>query len=254
MTGKSTLEEKLERLAAAGMAEPGGRRIEGEGDELITGILREIDDIVLPRRLIFETPLGRKAICEVTRRRILRVSGNVGASEAIAGTDLSADDVTERDDLRAYFNGLIAGASFLRVTSAALGRDVSPADIGVSARHLADSWGLRFERADSEEAAARLDDYLAELGKDVSAWILSGGDDQASSGDADAVGELETLLAGDSPPILPDGQTIAFASVSRPDLSVAYIVARFGTTHLSLRLPNESAVEAARLWRKVVAR
>lgn len=250
MTDKAALENKLERLAASGMTAGGARSLTGTPDDILRLILREIDDIVLPRTLRLEGA-GRRAVsCEVTSRRLVRLLGAVGgAAGSVEGQTLANDD-SMHQPVRAYLEALIGQSPSVLATLHPLGRDVAAGEMGISARALADAWGLALDPRTDLSSGALVAGLVEGVGDTVLAW-QSSGDTPDSGGSDTLVDELAQLPLGSDSPLLPSGAAVAISAMVQSDDETAICVARRGETTLAMMIRADAVPAALRIWRQL---
>lgn len=253
MSDETSLERKLERLAASGLATGASRQLTGDPDGLLRQILIEIDDTVLPRSLRLEASATRAATIEIKGRRLLKVLGNVGpASAHLEGRPLDAEGEDDTAALKAYFEALVGSAKTVRATMQPLDRTPSAGELGLSARALADAWSINLEpRADADgpRVAAGL---ISDLGDAVLGWRIDGETQQAGGSDV-AVATLSDLPLAPDTPLLSPSARYAMAVIHRRDGESAIVVARIETTTVALHLAAQAATRAVSLWRKIAA-
>ncbi len=191
MTDKARLQNRLEKLAAFGVAGPRGRLLDLAGPGGALGaVLREIDETALPQRLIFQSSTTRLLTCEASGRRIITADA---PSQSVAGAVLP-DDPAGLDALKAAIETGFAGAAPVFVNGATIDQAGSLGDSGVSASALAEAWGIPIggETATPPPLAAILD----AVGGLATAWVRVGHEGTTGrGGDPGHSAELETLAA-----------------------------------------------------------
>ncbi|MEO1455812.1 MAG: hypothetical protein AAFV31_18555 [Pseudomonadota bacterium] len=248
MTDKTTLDQKLERLAASGLAPGGAHTLSGNADDILRRILRQIDDIVLPRSLRLESAGRRVVTCDVTARRLVRVAGLGGAVAGVEGQTLGDD--TMHEPLRAYFEALVASGAPLQATVTELDRAVEAGEMGVSARALADAWGLPLEPRALLTGDRLIETLVNGLGDAVLAWRSDGATHQ-SGGSDELAQDLTALPLGPDTPLLPPGISPVMTTITLADGEVAICTARAADTTLALSVKAAAANDVLRLWRQL---
>ncbi|MEO0654194.1 MAG: hypothetical protein AAFY77_04935 [Pseudomonadota bacterium] len=250
MSEKATLEQKLNRLTASGVAAGGARALTGPPETLLHLILREIDDIVLPRVLHLDIAGGRNVSCEVTSRRLLRVLGKVGgAAGKLDGTALAADDAETVAKLRAYLEAAIGKSTAVAATHKMLERSVEPGEMGISALALAEAWGMPLDGGASRDARAVVEDLAAHAGDAVLAWHVEGGD---AGGDPALIATLKELPLGPDGGLLASTPGPALSLVQRADGSVL-VVGRQGATGFALAAQPAAKDALVARWRSLTS-
>ena len=131
---------RLQALQAASLRAPGGARVIAAMAEAnpLAALLREVNETVLPRSLMFESSGGSSLTLEVAGRRVLRlasVTGLVGAEACIAAATL---DDEQKDDLIKLLQGVATPRHELRVVTAPVDREVDGVSVGLPVALLAD--------------------------------------------------------------------------------------------------------------------
>lgn len=219
---------RLQALQAASHRAPGGARVIATitGTSPLSALLREVNETVLPRSLIFESSVGSSLTLEVAGRRVLRVAavtGLVGAEKCIEAPTLEDE---HKDDLIKLFQGVAAPRHELRVMTAPVLREVDGVSVGLPVALLADLCLIELNEVESAEPepeepeveAAPLDDtrppasgsadasgdqaeldFLGRLARDTGpamvSWLISGGaDDGLTEGPEEMVSHLRGFL------------------------------------------------------------
>lgn len=266
MNGKATLEARLARLAAAGVAGPEGRPIRATSKHgLPARLLSEIAATVLPRRLGFSTASGAEVTLAAANGRLLRVESATGAPAFLGMDDVLGrafdPDGAEQDAerIRDLLEGLTNGTDTVFVRAEALPDSFDPERAGLSAPRLAEAWGIELEPAEREEPAIMIDNFLSAAQAAVRAWIMTGPETSESegSGDDDLVDELRAFAearreTGDTETLtkIASGEPWAFLALHRSagaeDMTV--IVAVDGLL-LYLAVDGERLGDVADAWR-----
>jgi hypothetical protein len=191
VTDRSALEQRLQRLASAGFGDGAVRTIRADDpDGLLRAILFEADTVVMPRELRLEGASGAGLALEVANRRVLRARAPTeGAEPALMHP--AGPETQER--LRKMLLAMIGSGAEVRVQHTALGREIDPAEPGISVAAIAESWGLALSKPPREDDAVVLDAFLSASGDDLPAWVMISGEVSESFGDDDLVEGLVAL-------------------------------------------------------------
>lgn len=190
MSQGGSLHRRLAQLAAAGLGQGAGRTVRAAGrEELSRTILREADTIVMPRELRVEGAAGQGLALEVASRRILRVRDLDDPSGERA---LLLDAAGVGDALRDKIGALAAAGSAVRLVHGRVGRDIDPAEPGISVRALAEAWNVTLETPLPGAAGEVLDTFLSGEAGALLAGVMFAGETSESFGDEKLV---EALLA-----------------------------------------------------------
>ncbi|WP_431297957.1 hypothetical protein [Tabrizicola sp. BL-A-41-H6] len=213
---------RLRALQAPATFAPGALRVIGGPGMAspLAALLREINETLLGRSLVFSTDAGATLSLDVAGRRVLRVTAASGIAGAEACLGVPALDDANREDLAGVFSALTASGSTLRVIAAPLGRSEG-LSVGLPVARLADHLGidLNDEGADSVEAEAEaeavesvgdgvepeaeagpetvgfLQAFVAQMGDGLAAWLIRSGDEeQGRFGPEEMVAPLEDFL------------------------------------------------------------
>lgn len=144
MIDQTALATKLAALAAKDDVFKDGQRIISQDAPPIVAILREIDDTVLERTLVFG--IGGTTVHTVVAGRRLRgiveISGDVPGMEDVVGQVLSREDMETVSALGVIMQHLCQSASSISVVITPARPIGSSADAGVSTGTLAAAWGV----------------------------------------------------------------------------------------------------------------
>lgn len=197
------LTRKLKRLADTAGSIGAERRQVAEAPHLLAGLLTEVDETVLPRRLEFTTERGEALAFDAYGRRLLALRGSW--PNAVNWTDrplgrLSGDEMAA---LRPVLEDRLSGASRLFVKTSPLPERRDPAASGPAAEVLAEAWDLTL---DPGIGACRtpLDALLSGLDDPARAWLrVEDRTATAWGGPRDGVARL-TRMAAETLPGLRD--------------------------------------------------
>jgi hypothetical protein len=191
VTDRSALEQRLQRLASAGFGDGAVRTIRaGDPDGLLRAILFEADTVVMPRELRLEGASGAGLALEVANRRVLRARAPTGGA---GPAPMDPGDPEAQERLRKMLLAMLGAGAEVRVQHTTLGRDIDPAEPGISVGAIAESWGLPLSRPPREDDASVLDAFLSACDDDLPAWVMIAGEVSESFGDDDLVEGLIAL-------------------------------------------------------------
>lgn len=144
MSDQTAIATKLAALAAQGEPFKDGHRVISHDLPALAAILREIDDTVLERTLVFG--IGATAVHAVVAGRRLRgiveISTELQRMDAVVGQVLSREDPETLAALGAILKQLCATAPNVTVHSAPARALGSSAEAGVSTAVLASAWDI----------------------------------------------------------------------------------------------------------------
>ncbi|MEM8631005.1 MAG: hypothetical protein AAGF74_07200 [Pseudomonadota bacterium] len=189
---------KVARLRRGGDVARKGRReyFVPEDTDLLATLLQEIDETVLPRRLVFESGNGGRLEIEATNRRILRVvsmqaNGLSASHKAMIGKGLTEAEDQDLDVLFSMFDALVGDSDTLSVSADRLSDATAPADVGCSAERLAVSWGIDLNAALKADPVADFTTFVTSFAAAAKAWqLLKGVEKETSGGFAEYLGPL----------------------------------------------------------------
>ena len=163
----------------------------------LASLVGEINETILPRRLVFQWDDGPGIQLAVANRRLQGVlSPSVDALLPHAGKPLSApeDEITET--IKTVLLAELDAAGPLKIKSTHLGSDDFGSDAGVSAEALARHWGLTTGPGAEVETGAALPAFLEGLGEIAVGWLSVEGEDVSGQGGSEAdVGRLGETAA-----------------------------------------------------------
>jgi len=211
VTDDHRLKHRLARLAATGLSGPEGREIRSVRDQgLLSGLLREIDETILPRLLTVKNGRTDTLKIEAGNRRVLRVvdgtfGGAPGAVGKLFGANVSVEDKETLVVLKTVLEHFVEGSDSLTITSDKIGRDVGASEIGMAATTLADTWGLSIGRSPHLEADAEVfAAFLEANAEPILAWVRLG-DTSDCDGEETHLSRLATFAEDELPTIIVDG-------------------------------------------------
>lgn len=172
------------------------RKLRGaDGDALLASMVAEIDETILPRRLIFATASGLEFHVAVANRRLQALLSP--APELPGAKDIADVAFLDAQDANlALLGGLLRGAfeqaQSVTIDARRLPAGAYDADVGAPSAGLTKAWGVQVAEVRVKEPAEILDTFLAHITEDdAEAWLRIEGEnvtDQA--GDADRLAEL----------------------------------------------------------------
>ena len=190
MSGRA-LEDRLARLASAGLRDGAERELRvPDAANLLTAILREADMIVMPGELRLEGQDGPGLALEVANRRILRA---VPFTHGAATLTVNQGAPETLEALRRMLDLTLGRGASARIAHAALGRDIDPAEPGITVSGLADTWGIDLAPGPRPTPAEALDGFFAAAGDALTAWTVLDGATAERFGDgarAEALADL----------------------------------------------------------------
>lgn len=199
------LEDKLQKLAERERGKPGPRTLAAsDGEALLTRIILELDEVILPRRVNFKTPAGAVVSFAVASRRLQAFLAPVPEAASsianLAGIAFGAGDDETLGRLKDALLAVLGDANEVTVWAERQKPESSfPAESGVPVAGLARSWGLSLEdladaAPDPLEALAR---FLGHATPATAAWLRIDGEDvSGSGGDHAAIARLGEGLGG----------------------------------------------------------
>jgi hypothetical protein len=130
MKDRARLESKVAKLGEAG----GSRSVTADGaDASLRGVLTEVDETILPRRLTFSQG-ARTFWIDAAKRRIVRMEG--------VDFDLNELEDAAREMLRDRILAALPSSGQVDIRTDRLTELPSSDDVGASAQNLAAAWGI----------------------------------------------------------------------------------------------------------------
>jgi hypothetical protein len=222
------LSEKIAKLAEAPAPAPEGRVLAtGADGTTLAAILREVDETVLPRRLIFRRGEGTLTLAAGNRRLIsVDTAEGPGAGEAadILGVALTQPDVAMLGQLRVALTAGLPGHDPILVTIAPPTDDKVDFAAGTTAVALASAWGVDISDPEASETkpADPMDTFFGAAPSLASAWLRITSGEIADAGGDEALLDRLRDFAGSADladlDMSPDGETSRFVAIGRaPD-------------------------------------
>ena len=185
MSEFARLEEKLAKLRQRERAVGEGRKLRGVGaDALLAAIVTEIDETILPRRLIFETPAGAVHLAVANRRlQALLAPAPAAIPAALVGHALPDVEEPALAELGQALKAVLDQADALPVSAMRL-TETFGSDIGVPAEQLPRVWTVAESTAASPQDI--LSRFLSSLDAKTVAWLRIEGEEVAAHGGPEA--------------------------------------------------------------------
>lgn len=197
----------LDKLCAPAQA-PQARHVVPSGPlGLLGGILDEIDETVMARRLILATPSGATLSLDVCNRRLLQIQTEGEDLENIRMTarDLTYAGVTDLKTLRETLSNFTSDQNLV-IQLAPSTNSATLEDTGLAAATLRQSWATLHAPPTAPEAKTLSD--MCHLSTDhVKAWLLDDPteEDVQAVGGEDQIERLLTVLDGIEPTEIAQG-------------------------------------------------
>ena len=196
MNGKVTLEQRLIRLASSGVAGPAGQVLRAPGpDALLSRLLTEIDETVLPRRVHLDGAGGGSLTFAAANGRLIRIEAAAvpGGHDDLLNQAFDPGDTGVAERLKALFVALTAGGDTVTIRRETTADGLDPGRAGLSAETLAEAWGVRLRpTGEAGGAGSAIDSFLGAVHEIAVAWMLTGVEttESESAGDEERVDEL----------------------------------------------------------------
>ena len=196
MNGKVTLEQRLIRLASSGVAGPAGQVLRAPGpDALLSRLLTEIDETVLPRRVHLDGAGGGPLTFAAANGRLIRIEAAAlsGSHDDLLNQSFDPGDTGVAERLKALFVALTAGGDTVTIRRETTGDGFDPGHAGLSAETLAEVWGVPLRPSGGTGGVGgAIDSFLGAVHETAAAWMLTGieTNESESAGDEERVDEL----------------------------------------------------------------
>lgn len=254
MTKSTRLEHKIARLAEPDASvQKDGRLLTAtdlRGRLLV--LLQEIDETILPSKLVFSTAAQDKLVLEVAHRRLLRLNGTALPQTAEGEVLLSVP--------AGRIQGFVSGTEILKVKGSRLSRQVDPSEVGCSSTAIAKFYGIDLYRTAPESEEIRLDSFMEACSPLSSAWMrIDASGIIQKSGTIEDTQLLAAILESDlaeldrnlaqftSEPIGP--YCTIFGTSCRDKRSIAYLNA--GTSVALVLFVSKKSSQVHSLWRSI---
>lgn len=186
MSDQSAIAIKLAALAAKDCPFTDGQRVINHDLPPLPAILREIDDTVLERTLVFS--IGAATVHAVAAGRRLRgivqISGDAPGKDRVVGVVLSQEDGETLGAVGAILTHLCASAPTITVRSDAVRPLGSSAEAGVSTTVLANAWGVDLDAKPLPPLSRFLTANAAHI---IASFYVADGQSPQTTGDAIAL-------------------------------------------------------------------
>jgi hypothetical protein len=255
VTNRPILEDRLVKLAAAGLGEGRERRLQAERPEaLLRAVLVEIDTLVLPRELRIRNLAGHTVSIEAAERRVLALREFDNHGQPRAEKPVSSEDANA---ILASLSGLIGDDATIHLSWSPLGRDFDPAETGISAVALSEVWEMPLTDAHAQEAGDAIDTFLSHALDRIRAWVMISGDVSESFGDDGLIEGLNSLAESDRGKAVESvGRATDdpwyFVILSDAHKGDASVLAEIGGTRLLMAVAAEDVGEVADAWRNAL--
>lgn len=191
MSDFSRLQEVLAKLSQRERASGERRRLKGDSPEaLLAALVKEIDETILPRRLVFGTETGLKFHLAVANRRVQALLSPVSQIEKLDLSDLAEAPFVdaEEEGVERLKNALLLGfkdAGAVSIQSKRLAGVDFGSDVGVPSVMLARVWQIAERQEVEIDPPKLLGNFLKKLGRNAIAWLRIEGEEVTDqSGDA----------------------------------------------------------------------
>ncbi|MDJ1006665.1 MAG: hypothetical protein QNJ13_02480 [Paracoccaceae bacterium] len=259
------LKNRIRKLNAPARQSEQGREIASGADASpLAAVLLEVDETMLPRRLVFSRGDARLSL-SAGNRRLIGIEHAEGSAEAPAkplmGVSLTRPDVALLGRLRDALTTALAGSEpiFVRTEPAADGQVDFAA--GTTAQALASAWGVDLSAdagpPDAPDEAGGLDMFLTTAPSLARAWVrLSSGGIADTGGDPATLGRLQAF-AGSADmaniDMVPASGSNRFVAIGRsPDDGDCLLFVSAGLEAALLMIPAETLDQAKKTWQDAV--
>ena len=204
MSDFTRLQQTLAKLRRRERSPGEGRFLRGDGEEeLLASLLKEIDETILPRRLIFSSESGLSFQLAVANRRLQALLSPAPEIADMPLIDIVDQPLGEADDApvnslkEAFLKGL-QSAGAVTIQSRRQGVASFGSDVGVPATILMRNWELSEPESEQLNPKELLEKYLLWLGDRAISWLRIEGEevtDQAGPAERlEALGEQAALF------------------------------------------------------------
>lgn len=204
MSDFARLQQTLAKLRQRERSPGEGRFLRGEDAEgLLASFVREIDETILPRRLIFTADNGPVFQLAVANRRLQALLSPAPEVADAALADIADQPLAEAEDapVTTLKDALIAGfreSKAVSIQSRRLGVAAFGSDVGVPAVSLMRAWDIAEPVIEELNPAELLEKFLKWLGDRSNAWLRIEGEEVTDqAGDParlEALGEQAALF------------------------------------------------------------
>ena len=257
MSDFQRLKEMVAKLRSKDRAANDRRTLSGHDSEArLASVLTEINETILPRRLIFRWDDGPGIQLAVANRRLQGILlPSADALEPLAGQPLSDPDDELATKMKAALLATLSDAEGASIRAVHLGDDDLGSDAGIAAEALGRHWGLADTGSSDDAPSETLPDFAAGLKSKAVAWLRVEGEDVAdqsgSKADVARLGEtaaylLDAYLNGKDALFGAEEGPKAFA-VSGPEEGLFF--ADTGSQTIFVLTKPENLIDVAGAWR-----
>ncbi len=184
------LEQKIAKLRQRDRAPGDVRTLRGTSDRLLSAILGEIDETILPRRVSFAVENGETVHLAVGNRRLQALvapAPKAKGADKVVDVELKAAEDDAVAALKAVIETVIGDAQALVVSTARFKDYSPPSDVGIPVDQLSKAWELtEASRADSATGGG-IDGFLESLTDRAEGWLRIDGEEVAAQSGPDEV-------------------------------------------------------------------
>lgn len=160
----------------------------GDGDAFLASVVTEIDETILPRRLIFKVADGTEVHLAVANRRLqalLSPSPDIADANELADVALADGQDANLAKLGDVLRKVFEQVETVTIDARRLKAGAFDADIGAPSLGLSKAWGVQVVETRPKVPAEVLDYFLSQItDEDAEAWLRIEGEnvtDQAGS-------------------------------------------------------------------------
>lgn len=248
------LEQKLVQLASVTVPSPTGHKLRAEKSVALVGaLLKEIDQVVLPRTLRIKNARGRSLFLDVSSRRLLRVRTQMsrGRRRFALEPDISNPDTL--DAVQQQVRGFLKGSQEISLKIEKTETMPGGVPTGVSALMLAQRWGLPLASGVNQPPEKVMAGFLSQNQTLFRAGYVRTDSYSDMFGDEVWFGTLEqhveaAVAQGALSADLADSAG-SLIILSRRDASEEVAIARLGPVVAALILSEGAAAKLPEQWR-----
>jgi hypothetical protein len=230
------LENVLVKLRRREKAAGETRKLRGKDvDALLASVVTEIDETILPRRLIFTSGGGTQVHLAVANRRLqalLSPPPDMPGASDLADVALADTQDTNLAKLGDMLRNVFDQAEIVTINARRLKAGAFDADVGAPSTGLSKAWGVQVVETRPKEPSEVLDHFLGQItDEDAEAWLRIEGENVT-----DQAGSAERLAAlGEQAAVFLDGYFSKFDALYSDD----------GAATATVVAPGESGEAAA---------
>ena len=184
------LEQKLAKLRQRDRAPGDVRTLRGGSDKLLSAILSEIDETILPRRVSFAVDDGETFHLAVGNRRLQALvapAPKVEGAEKIFDVELKSADDDAVVRLKAVIEAVIGKGEALVVSTARFKDYSPPSDVGVPVDQLGKAWGIGDGKGPTDAKSGGLEGFIDSLSGRSEGWLRINGEEVAGQDGPDEI-------------------------------------------------------------------